>query len=167
MAQTKDILLQRIRNGGTLSTGAQVRLCLLLSYPAILAQLSSVLMQYIDTSMVGHLGPAAGASIGLVSTCLWLMGGFGMAATSGFSVQVAHHIGGNDFRGARDILRQALVCVLAFSGVIALAGVAVSGQLPYWLGGTDEIAADASRYFLIMSLFMPAMLMDWTCAAML
>ena len=76
MAQTKDILLQRIRNGGTLSTGAQVRLCLLLSYPAILAQLSSVLMQYIDTSMVGHLGPAAGASIGLVSTCLWLFGGF-------------------------------------------------------------------------------------------
>ena len=163
----KDILLERIRGGAPLTLGQQLTLSLMLSYPAILAQLSSVMMQYIDTSMVGHLGPAAGASIGLVSTCLWLMGGFGMAATSGFSVQVAHHIGGNDFRGARDILRQALVCVLAFSGVIALAGVAVSGQLPYWLGGTDEIAADASRYFLIMSLFMPAMLMDWTCAAML
>ena len=153
----KDILLERIRGGAPLTLGQQLTLSLMLSYPAILAQLSSVMMQYIDTSMVGHLGPAAGASIGLVSTCLWLMGGFGMAATSGFSVQVAHHIGGNDFRGARDILRQALVCVLAFSGVIALAGVAVSGQLPYWLGGTEEIAA----------LFMPAMLMDWTCAAML
>ncbi len=167
MAKTKDILLERIRNGESLSLGQQLSLSLMLSYPAILAQLSSVMMQYIDTSMVGHLGAAAGASIGLVSTCLWLMGGFGMAATSGFSVQVAHRIGGNDFRGARDILRQGLVCVLAFSAVIALIGVAISGQLPYWLGGSEEIAADASKYFLIMSLFLPVMILDWTCAAML
>ncbi len=167
MGNTKDILLGRIRSAETLSLGQQLKLSLLLSYPAILAQLSSVMMQYIDTSMVGHLGPAAGASIGLVSTCLWLMGGFGMAATSGFSVQVAHHIGGNDFRGARDILRQALVSILGFSAAIALVGVAVCGQLPHWLGGGEDIAADATRYFLIMSLFMPAMLLDWTCAAML
>ena len=164
---TKDFLLEQIRNGGVLSTGQQVKLSLMLSYPAILAQLSSVMMQYIDTSMVGHLGPAAGASIGLVSTCIWLMCGFGMAATSGFSVQVAHHIGGNDFRGARDILRQALVCVLGFSGVIGLMGAAVSQQLPHWLGGGPDIVADAGKYFLIMSLFMPAMMLDWMCAAML
>lgn len=167
MSATKDILLAQIRNGGTLTTGQQVKLSLMLSYPAILAQLSSVMMQYIDTSMVGHLGPAAGASIGLVSTCLWLMGGFGMAATSGFSVQVAHRIGGNDFKGARDILRQALVCVLGFSLVIGLLGVAVSQQLPLWLGGGPDIVADAASYFLIMSLFMPAIVLDWMCAAML
>lgn len=167
MAGSKDLLLGRIRNGDSLSMGQQLKLSLLLSYPAILAQLSSVLMQYIDTSMVGHLGPVPGAAIGLVSTCLWLMGGFGMAATSGFSVQVAHRIGGNDFRGARDVLRQALVCVLGFSALIGLLGVAVSQQLPVWLGGGEDIVPDASRYFLIMSLFMPAMLLDWMCAAML
>ncbi len=74
---SKDFLLEQIRNGGGLSTGQQVKLSLLLGYPAILAQLSSVMMQYIDTSMVGHLGSAAGASIGLVSTCIWLMCGIG------------------------------------------------------------------------------------------
>ena len=82
MSATKDILLGQIRSGGVLTTGQQVKLCLMLSYPAILAQLSSVMMQYIDSAMVGHLGAAAGASIGLVSTCMWLMGGFGMAATA-------------------------------------------------------------------------------------
>ncbi len=167
MASGKDILLSTIRNGGTLSTGEQLKLCLMLSYPAILAQLSSVMMQYIDASMVGHLGAAAGASIGLVSTCLWLLGGFCMAATSGFSVQVAHAIGANDFSLARSILRQGLVCTLGFSGVVGLAGAAVSHALPYWLGGGADIAPDASQYFLIMSLFMPAMILDWTCAAML
>ncbi len=167
MSATKDILLSQIRNGGTLTTGQQLRLCLMLSYPAILAQLSSVMMQYIDSAMVGHLGAAAGASIGLVSTCMWLMGGFGMAATSGFSVQVAHRIGANDFKGARAVLRQALVCVLGFGVVIGLLGAAVSQQLPIWLGGGPDIVADASRYFLILSLFLPAMFLDWMCAAML
>ena len=167
MAQTKDILLQQIRNGGTLSTGEQVRLCLMLSYPAILAQLSSVLMQYIDTSMVGHLGPAAGASIGLVSTCLWLWGGFCFAVSSGFSVQVAHLIGANDFKGARSVLRQAITVALGFSTVLALIGAAISHSLPYWLGGGPDIVEDAGKYFLIIALFMPAMQLDWMCAAML
>ncbi len=166
-SSTKDILLGSIRNGGSLTTGQQIRLCLTLSYPAILAQLSSVMMQYIDTSMVGHLGAAAGASIGLMSTCLWLFGGFCMAATSGFSVQVAHLFGANDFGGARSVLRQALVCCLGFSMMLGLVGAGISPFLPHWLGGGPDIAPDATRYFLIMTLFMPAMQLDWMCAAIL
>lgn len=166
-ASQKDILLGLIRGGGTLTAGQQVRLCLMLSYPAIIAQLSSVLMQYIDTSMVGHLGAAAGASIGLVSTCLWLLMGFCGAWSSGFSVQVAHLIGANDFKTAREVLRQALVSALAFSGVIALLGLALAGPLPRWLGGTPEIASDATKYFLIVALFLPFMQIDWMCASML
>jgi len=167
MASSKDMMLGAIRNGGTLTGWQQVKLCLTLSYPAILAQLSSVMMQYIDTSMVGHLGAAAGASIGLVSTCLWLLGGFAMAVTSGFSVQVAHCIGANDFKAARDVLRQGLVTALAFSGILAVIGLVISPFLPYWLGGGPDIAPDAGKYFGIMALFMPAMLLDWMCAAML
>ncbi len=150
-----------------MSGGEQLRLCLMLSYPAIIAQLSSVLMQYIDTSMVGHLGAAEGASIGLVSTCMWLLGGFCMACTSGFSAQVAHVVGGNDFAAAREVLRQGRVCGLLFSGVIALAGAAVSSPLPHWLGGGDDIAPDATKYFLLVSLFIPFMQLDWLCASML
>ena len=164
MAGVKDILLGKIRDGGELTGSQQLRLCLMLSYPAILAQLSSVLMQYIDSAMVGHLGPAAGASIGLVSTCLWLFGGFGMAVTSGFSVQVAHRVGAGDLPGARNIIRQGLVFAMLFSCCMAFIGASVSHALPYWLGGSEEIAHDAGRYFLIMSLFQPAMQLDWMCA---
>ena len=167
MASRKDILLEMLRGGDRLGTGQQIRLCLSLSYPAILAQLSSVMMQYIDTGMVGHLGPAAGASIGLVSTCLWLFGGFAIAATSGFSVQVAHCIGANDFEKARSVVRQALVCGLLFSGFLSLVGILISPFLPIWLGGGPDITPDSSAYFLIMAIFMPAMGLDWLCAAML
>ena len=133
--------------------GESAKLSLLLSYPAILAQLSSIVMQYIDTAMVGHLGAAAGASIGLVSTCIWLFGGFAMACSSGFSVQVAHLCGASDFKGAREIVRQGLVCALIFSCFLALAGLAV--------------VSDASVYFGIMSLALPALQIDFICAAML
>ena len=39
-----------------------------LSIPAILTQIASIVMQYIDSAMVGNLGENASASIGLVST---------------------------------------------------------------------------------------------------
>ena len=164
---TKDFLLEQIRCGGTLTGGQQVKLSLMLSYPAIIAQVSMVLMQYIDTSMVGHLGAAAGAAIGLVSTCLWLLGGFCGACGSGFSVQVAHLIGANDFKAARTVLRQALTSALIFSGCIGLLGMAVSGPLPHWLGGTPEIVSDASKYFFIIAACIPFMQIDWMCASML
>ena len=165
MGATKDILLGKIRGGEPMTMRQQIKLVSLLSYPAILAQFSSVIMQYIDTAMVGHLGAAAGASIGLVSTCLWLFGGFGMALCSGFSVQVAQYIGAR--MNSRNVLRQGIFSCLIFSGALAIIGVLVSGHLPYWLGGTEEIAANASKYFLINALFLPMMQLDWMSATML
>ena len=164
---SKDYLLAQIRGGGTLTGGQQLKLCLVLSYPAIIAQVSSVLMQYIDTSMVGHLGAAAGASIGLVSACMWLLMGFCGACGSGFSVQVAHLVGANDFKTAREVLRQALVSALCFSGAIAVIGMVLAGPLPRWLGGSPEIVPDATKYFFIVSAFLPFMQLDWICASML
>ena len=79
MSGGKDILLGRLRDGQPLSRGDELRLTLMLAVPAILAQLSSVLMQYIDSAMVGRLGAAPAASIGLVSTSTWIFNGFAMA----------------------------------------------------------------------------------------
>ena len=164
---SKDILLDKVRSGAPLAGREQVHLASVLSYPAILAQLSIVLMQYIDTSMVGHLGSAAGASIGLVAACLWLFGGFLMMASSGFSVQVAHLIGAGRADRAKAVLKQGLFSGFIFSLLLGGVGVAISGRLPYWLGGTPEIVDDASIYFLINSAFIPAMMMDWMSASML
>ena len=110
-------------------------------------------MFFIDAAMVGHLGAKASASIGLVETTGWLMGGLGAAANMGFSVQVAHAIGANDFERARRVLRQSLVCCLLWSLSITTVALLVSGRLPYWLGGSAEIAHDASLYFALIGVF--------------
>lgn len=120
-----------------------------LSIPSILAQISATVMFFIDASMVGHLGAKASAAIGLVESTGWLMGGLASAANMGFSVQVAHFIGANDFEAARRVLRQSLVCCMIWALMISLTSVIIAPFLPHWLGGTEEITHDASVYFAI------------------
>ena len=150
MKEKKD-LLAYIREGREMTQGEKLRLIVSLSIPSILAQISATVMFFIDASMVGHLGARASASIGLVETTGWLMGGLASAANMGFSVQVAHAVGANDFKRAQRVLRQSLVCCALWSLMMTLTALAISVPLPYWLGGTEEIAHDATLYFAIFS----------------
>lgn len=166
-ANRTDALLALIRDGKPMTFAQRIRLTVLLSVPAVIAQLSSIVMQYIDAAMVGHLGAEASASIGLVSTTTWLFGGVCSAAAMGFSVQVAHRIGAGDMAGARRVLKQSLAATLAFSLFLAAVGCAVSGPLPALLGGDLAIRSDASLYFFIFSMFLPAIQMSFLAGAML
>jgi putative MATE family efflux protein len=149
----KTDLLAFIREGREMTRSEKLRLIVSLSIPSILAQLSATVMFFIDAAMVGHLGAKAIAAIGLVETTGWLMGGLASAANMGFSVQVAHAIGANDFARARRVLRQSLVCCIIWALSISTIAIAISTRLPYWLGGTAEIAHDATMYFAIFSAF--------------
>lgn len=145
-------LLSYIRNGKTMTPREKLRLIVELSIPSILAQISATVMFFIDAAMVGHLGEKATAAIGLVETTTWLMGGLGSAVNMGFSVQVAHFIGANDFHSARRVMRQSLVCSMLWSLMLSLTGIAIHRYLPYWLGGSPDIAHDASVYFMLIGI---------------
>ena len=164
---TKDILLEGIRNGAELTKGQQFRLTMLLCTPAIVAQLASVMLQFIDASMVGSLGANPSASIGLIATTTWLFGGFLFSASQGFSVQVAHLIGASDFKAARQVLREGLTSCIMLSLGFTLVGLLISPHLPIWLGGSEEIIADATSYFFIYSLSLPFMQIMWLGGTML
>ncbi len=162
----KDLLLA-LRSGETLTLRQQTLLALQLSIPAILAQVSSIAMQYIDSSMVGHLGREASAAIGLVASSTWLLGGLCRALTVGFCVQTAQRIGAGDEPDARNLVRQGLVIGTIFGLLLALTGAAVSGSLPRWLGAEESIWQGASVYFLIFALSLPAVQMNSLAAALL
>ena len=147
--KNSELLLSYIREGRTMTQREKLWLIVSLSIPSILAQISATVMFFIDASMVGHLGAKASAAIGLVESTGWLLGGLASAANMGFSVQVAHFIGANDFEAARRVLRQSLVCCMIWALMISLISVLIAPFLPYWLGGTEEIAHDASVYFAI------------------
>lgn len=151
----KTDLLANLRTGDRLTLRQQIAMTLQLSVPAILAQLSSIAMQYIDASMVGRLGKEASASIGLVASSTWLFNGLCHALVVGFSVIVAQRIGAGETRDARNLMKQALLSGLAFGLLLAGIGAALSGPLPHWLRADTALCPDASAYFLIFALSLP------------
>lgn len=165
--KTKENLLERLRNGQPLSFGQQIKMIVTLSMPAILAQISSIVMQFIDASMVGQLGANDSASIGLVSSSMWLVHGVSMAAVTGFTVQVAQSIGANDEHKARNIMKQAYFAAIGFSLVIAAIAAGISGALPHWLGGAPEICTGATHYFLVMALSLPFLQLNYLSGGLL
>ena len=167
MNHSKDTLLHMIREGGEMGRTDMLRLTLMLSAPAMMAQLSDIVMQYIDASMVGSLGAAASASIGIVSTSIWLMGGLCGAAAIGFSVQVAHAFGSKNYEEARSVVRQAYVSSLIWAVLLSIVGCSIAPFLPGWLGGAENIQHDASTYFLIFCAALPVIMIRRVSGAML
>lgn len=148
-------LLIKLRNGDKLTIKDYIRLTIQISLPAIMSQISTIVMEYADASMVGRLGAHDSASIGLVSSSTWLIGGLLNAASLGFSVQLAHRIGAKDNKEARNIMKIGLFSTLLFSFIMLILALSVAKPLPIWLGGNKAIVHNASVYFMIFACQLP------------
>ncbi len=160
-------LLVQMRDGRELTKRQQIQLICTLSMPAILAQISSIVMQYIDAYMVGSLGAQASASIGLVSTSIWLFGGICGAVSSGFSIQAAHCIGAGDTERARSVMRQSFSAACLVSALLVVCGILIADQLPAWLGASPELHRGASQYFTVFVCAIPVVQINRLAGGML
>ena len=160
-------LLGRIRKNQPFTFWELVTLTWQLSVPAIMAKITTVMMQYIDASMVGMIGAGAAAAIGLVNSTTWLIGGVAFAMSMGYTIQLAQAIGAGEDVKARSLVRHGLWAVFFFSLTLGLGCAALSGRLPFLLGGTADIAADASLYLGIYSLGLPFLAVNFAAASML
>lgn len=159
--------ITHIQNGEKLTVGQQAALTLRLSAPAMMAQLSTILMQYVDASMVGRLGADQSASVGLMNSSLWLFWGVCSMVTMGFSVQVAHQLGAKRPDQARDVLRQGIVTMTLFGLFMGLLGIAIAPFLPVWLGGAPQICHNSSLYFGIFVGALPVLTLSYLAGGML
>jgi putative MATE family efflux protein len=147
--------------------GEQMGLVVRLSIPIILAEISSTVMSYVDSAMVGSLGAAATASVGLVASSTWLFSGMGMCMVTGFSIQIAQLIGAGRLRQVQSVMRQAMMVSVGVGLFFAAIAAAVSGKLPIWLGGAPEVCAGSSRYFFIYGCGLPVVLLRQAGGSML
>ncbi len=159
--------LELLRDGKPLSKGQLMLLIGQLSIPGILAQISTIIMEYIDASMVGHLGSSEAASIGLVASSTWLLGCLCYAASTGFTVQIAHAIGGKKNVHARNLVKVGLLFGLVFSSLLMGLGIFMHDKIPGLLGADPSLHHNASLYFLIIALSLPAMQLNGMAAGML
>ena len=82
-------------------------------------------------------------------------------------MQVAHLIGAKKNQEAKDVFRQSITCILIFSATLSAIGMAISGHLPVWLRGSEEIRESASTYFLLFSACIPLLALEMLAASML
>lgn len=164
---TGDELLANIRTRGRFTLQQELLLIIKLATPSIFAQISTIMMFYIDAAMVGSLGAQASAAVGLMSSSLWVIGGLCSAAAMGYAVQVAHLIGAGNPAAARQVMRQSYSVTLATAATIATVAALISPHLPMWLGGDPAIVDDAALYFLILALALPCLQLSMLSGAML
>ena len=148
-------LSKLLEQSSNISLKQQMNFVWRLSIPGVIAQISSIIMQYIDAAMVGSLGANASASIGLVASSIWVISSLSHALCIGFTVQVAHAVGAGEQKKAKKILIQSIYVCIMFSVFLAGLSALLCKKLPVWLGGAPEILSDASNYFLIFGLSTP------------
>lgn len=123
-----------------------------LSWPAILEQLLQTLVQYVDTAMVGRIGASASAAVGLTTTSVWLITSPLYAMSIGVIAYIAQAIGAKNFAHVKTAVVQAVWLVVIFGSFMGVVAAVISPHLPQWLGAEKEIQADASMYFLAITI---------------
>ena len=128
------------------------RILVTLAIPVIIEQILTTLLQYVDTAMVGRLGPAATASVSLTTSVNWLIGNVFSAIGIAVVAMVASAYGANDHEKIRRVSSQAVNYILISGFAVTAIAVGLSPFIPIWMQADASIQAQASRYFRIISL---------------
>ena len=125
---------------------------LALSVPVMLEEALSTAVGYVDTAMVGRIGPEASAAVGMTTSVTWLVNSPLWAVGVAVMAVVARAMGAGDESTARKTSVQALYIALGLGLLIGAATVSASPYLPDWMGAEESLKADASAYFRIVCL---------------
>lgn len=129
-----------------------------LAVPAFLALVAEPLFLLADSAIVGHLGTASLAGLGVASAVLLTAANIFVFLAYGTTAVVARRSGAHDERGALaagiDGMWLALLLGLGATAVL----VAFAGPLLRVFGASDEAVAEGTTYLAISAFGIPAML---------
>src|SRR3954471_24141725 len=131
-------------------TGAtRDREILRLAFPAFLALVSEPLFLLADAAIVGHLGTAALAGLGIAAVVLQTVIGVCVFLAYGTTGSVARHMGAGDLRGALTQGVDGLWLAVGIGLVVTLAGGVIADPLVHLFGASEEVADLAGTYLRI------------------
>ena len=128
-----------------------------LSWPAIIEQILTTMVSYVDTAMVGVLGAAGTAAVSVNAAPIWLANGLLMGVGVGYSVQVSNAIGAQDDEKARRVIRQGVLATIVVGLLGLLLYQSLAGLIPRWLGAEPEVLPQAVAYLRFYTMAMPFM----------
>ena len=124
----------------------------MLAWPVFVEQISTTLVNFVDTAMVGSLGKEATASISISNSPNLAMVGLITALSVGITASVANAAGAGDDRLVRRLMRHALLAAMYIGIPVALLLAALCRMIPLWMGAEPAILDTATHYQLIISI---------------
>ncbi len=123
----------------------------IITLPALVELVMSTLFGMIDMMMVGRLGPAAIASVGLTNQPFMLLLAVFAAVNIGTTTLVAWNIGSRQINQARAVTRQILVINTILGAVMGTLGVLSARPIVSFMGAQPDTIDLATAYFQIVA----------------
>ena len=126
------------------------RAILLLAVPMVLEMVMESVFAVVDVFFVGHLGPAAVATVGLTESYLALVYTLAMGLAIGVTATVARRTGEKDADGAAHAAAQGIWLGVGFSVVLGIVGAILAPDLLRLMGAGADVLAIGTPYARIM-----------------
>ena len=124
----------------------ELRSTLRLAGPIVAAQLAFISMGFVDTVMVGRLGPEALAGVALGHTIFFFFATVGMGVTRAVGPMVSQAVGGREPTVAARSVRQGLWLTLAL-GILIFTVLSLLGPVLRW-SGQSAVAVEGAMAYL-------------------
>jgi putative MATE family efflux protein len=126
--------------------GSVTRRVLTLAWPSVLEQSLVTLIGLVDAYIVGHLGAAAIAGVGLGGQVLNLTAALFGAVGVGATALIARSIGAREPEEANQLARQALLLSFVIGLAAALLSFGLAPQIMETLGAAPEVVRDGAAW---------------------
>lgn len=121
-----------------------------IAWPSIVESFLICLVGMVDTMMVGVLGPAAIAAVGLTTQPKFIGLAIFMSMCVAVSAIVAHRRGEQDSERAKRVLVQSLLIATVLAIIIGVLCVIFAEPIMFMAGAMEDTHADAASYFRIV-----------------
>lgn len=143
------------------------RAILRLAVPALGALIAEPLFLIVDAAMVGHLGVAPLAGLGVASAVLHTVVGLMVFLAYATTPAVARRYGAGDLSRAVSVGIDGMWFALTIGAVLALAGVLATPLLVDVFGAAPDVSENARVYLSISMWGLPAMLVVFAATGLL
>jgi putative MATE family efflux protein len=140
---------------------------LVLAVPALGALVAEPLFLIVDSALIGHLGVAPLAGLGIAGAVLQTIVGLMVFLAYSTTPAVARRFGAGDHSDAVSVGIDGMWLALGIGAVLALAGNLATPALVGIFGASEEVARQAETYLGISMWGLPAMLIVFAATGLL
>ncbi len=124
---------------------------LIFTMPLIAENMLMSLISVINSSMVGHLGAYALASVGLTNQPVFIFTAVFQSFNVGATALIARFIGSNDLKSAKIVMMQTLFVSSLTGALLAALGFIYAHQIVVFMGAQPDTVEPAAMYMRYMA----------------